>query len=249
MIFSGKVAVVTGGTRGIGRAVSLMYLREGARVFALYARSKEGVEELTAQAAGLPGELQCLRGDLTQGEMLENVSQQILSATDSIHFLVHCAASGVHKPALELSGRNLRWTFEINVFAFHDLLLKLKSRMVPGGRILGLTSQGATRSLEDYASVGASKGALDALFRHYAVEFAKLGISVNLICPGLVQTEALKAFKSREERIQKAEQTTPSGRLASVEDVAQVARFLSSPESAQIVGQTFVVDGGRSLLA
>ena len=119
--------------------------------------------------------------------------------------------------------------------------------MSPGSKIVGITSSGGTRVIPYYAAVGASKGAMESLFRHYAAELAPKGINVNMVCPGLVLTDAVDAFPDKEERLDKVLKATPSGKLCTPEDVASVVEFLCSAESAQIVGQTIVIDGGKTL--
>lgn len=242
-----KVAVVTGGTRGIGRAVSLNLARDGYRVFALYGRNRGAADVLASDAAaqGLP--VETIRGDLTRPEKFKAVVDEIRKKVTHLDAIVHCAASGVHRNAAELSARHLAWTFEINVFAIHTLIQALLDLMPPGSRIIGVTSAGGVRVVPYYAAIGSSKGALESLFRHYAAELAPGGIAVNLVCPGLVLTDAVEVFPDRETRLKKSIEATPTGRLTTPEDVAQVVRFLASPASAQIIGQTIVVDGGKTL--
>lgn len=247
--FTQKVAVITGGTRGIGRAVSLKLAREGAKVISLYGRDSKSASELEsiAKAEGL--KIICVKGDLANEDKFASVVETIKSQTDHIDFLVHCAASGVHRNAMELSLKHLRWTFEINVFAIHHLLQNLVELMPKGSRVIGITSSGGTRVIPYYAAVGSSKGALEALFRHYAYELAPKGIAVNLVCPGLVLTEAVDAFPDREARVDRAKAATPSGELVVPEDVAHTVAFLCEPQCSQIIGQTIIVDGGKTLLS
>lgn len=248
-IFSNQVAVVTGGTRGIGRAVSLQLARQGAKVLALYGRDSRSAGELEtlAQSEGLS--LHCIKGDLCNEEKFVSVVETIKSHTAHVNFLIHCAASGVHRDAMDLSLKHLRWTFEINVFAIHHLLQNLIGIMPKGARVIGVTSSGGTRVIPYYAAVGSSKGALEALFRHYAYELAPKGIAVNLVCPGLVLTDAVDAFPDREARVEKAIKATPSGELVIPENVAETISFLCEPRSGQIIGQTIVIDGGKTLLS
>ncbi len=244
-----RVAVVTGGTRGIGRAISWRLARDGMKVLAPYARNRRAAEELAAEAAREGLEISGLRGDLSREPALEATAAAVIEAAGRIDVLVHAAATGVHRPAEELSLKHLRWTFETNVFALHALLRALLPHMPAGGRILGLTSAGGTRTIPAYTAIGASKGALESLLRHYAVELAPRGIAVNLISPGLVLTDAVDAFPDRDARIETTRAETPSGRLTTPEDVAEVVAFLCSDAASQIVGQTLVVDGGRTLKA
>ncbi len=247
--FSQKTAVITGGTRGIGRAVSLKLAREGAKVLSLYGRDSKSAGELEAIAKEEGLNLICIKGDLANDDKFASVVDAIKAQTHQIEFIVHCAASGVHRNALELSLKHLRWTFEINVFAIHHLLQNLVELMPRGSRVIGITSSGGTRVIPYYAAVGSSKGALEALFRHYAYELAPKGIAVNLVCPGLVLTEAVDAFPDRDARVEKAKAATPSGELVVPEDVAQTVAFLCEPQSSQIIGQTIIIDGGKTLLS
>jgi enoyl-[acyl-carrier protein] reductase III len=121
--------------------------------------------------------------------------------------------------------------------------------MPRGGRVIGVTSSGGTKVIPYYAAVGSSKGALESLFRHYAYELAPKGIIVNCVCPGLVLTDAIDAFPDREARIEKTKAATPSGSLIVPEEVANVISFLCQPEASNIVGQTIVLDGGKTLLS
>lgn len=243
-----RLAIVTGGTRGIGRAVSLRLAREGWGVRAVYARDREAARALEAEAAAAGVDLRALRADLTDPERVRSCAEELLRDGGRIDALVHSAASGVHRPVGELTPRHLAWTMAVNVFGFHALLRELLPHMGAGARLVGITSLGATRASSRYAAVGASKGALDALFRHYARELAPRGIGVNLVCPGLVLTGALEAFPDKDARIAAALERTPSGRLTTPDDVAGAVAFLCGPDAAQIVGATLVVDGGRSLI-
>ncbi len=244
-----KVAVVTGGTRGIGRAISLALAESGAHVFALYARSRKGAEALEKEAQEKKLEVTTIRGDLSHEKSYNEVVSELREACDRIDVLVHSAASGVHKKAMELSDRHLKWTFEINFFAAHKLTTDLIGKMGKGGRIIGITSPGGTRVIPKYAAVASTKGALEALFRHYALELAPEGIAVNLVCPGLVMTEAAKALPELEQMLNMTLEYTPSGELTTPEQVAEVVSFLTTDAASQLVGQNIVVDGGKCLLA
>jgi len=248
-LFNGKTAIITGGTRGIGRAVSLKLARQGAKVLALYGRDSKSASELDQIAKNEELKIVCIKGDLCNEEKFSLVIDTIKSQTSSVDFIVHCAASGVHRDALDLTLKHLRWTFEINVFAIHNLLQNLIEMMPKGSRVIGVTSSGGTRVIPYYAAVGSSKGALESLFRHYAYELAPKGISVNLVCPGLVLTDAVDAFPDREARVDKAKAATPTGELVVPEDVAETVAFLCEPRSHQIIGQTLVIDGGKTLLS
>ncbi len=245
--FKGKVAIVTGGTRGIGRGVAIQLATNGAKVYALYARDRASADELTKIAQDQNMDITCLRGDLTHPEKSQELINQILEICPHIDFVIHCAASGVHKSAIDLSLKHLKWTFDINVFAIHNVLQHLIPRMSQGGRVIAVTSAGGTRVIPYYAAVGSSKGALESLFRHYAQEWAPNGIAVNLVCPGLVLTDAVDAFPDGDARTEKTINSTPTGKLTTPEDVGKLVSFLCSESASQIIGQTIVMDGGKTL--
>jgi enoyl-[acyl-carrier protein] reductase III len=242
-----KVAIVTGGTRGIGRAVSLAIAASGSTVYAIFARDGKSAAALAEHASAQGLDIRCLRADLTDEDRFKGCVEKIRAETDHIDVVVHSAASGVHREVAQLTPRHLNWTFAVNVFAFHRLLIELLPMMGRGGRIIGVTSHGGTRVVKLYAAVGSSKGALESLFRHYAYELAPRGITVNLVCPGLVLTGALEAFPDKEDRIQAALSRTPTGRLTTEDDIAGAVLFLCSDSASQIIGQTLVIDGGRAL--
>jgi len=242
-----KTAIVTGGTRGIGQAISLELARKGYQVIALYGRNRAAADKLSDLAKAENLNIECLRGDLTHPEKFKALVDEIKSKITGLNVLVHCAASGVHKKAEELTVKHLNWTFDINVLSIHQLIQSFLPMIPQGGRIIAVTSSGGTRVIPYYAAVGASKGALESLFRHYAAELAPKGIAVNLVCPGLVLTDAVEAFPDKDVRLQRTTDATPSGQLTKPEDVAQLVLFLASPSASQIVGQTIVIDGGKTL--
>jgi enoyl-[acyl-carrier protein] reductase III len=246
----GKTALVTGGTRGIGKGIALALARQGARVLTVFARDRKAADALEAQARAEGLSIETIRGDLGNEETFNQVVAAIrekVAAAPKLDIIVHSAASGVHKSASELSARHLSWTFNINLFSIHNLVRELFPLIPDGGRLVGITSSGGVRTLPHYAAVGSSKGALESLFRHYAVEFAPRGIAVNLVSPGMVMTEAVEAFPDKEARIESALRDTPTGKMTTPEQVGAVVCFLCSDAAAQIIGQTIVVDGGRSV--
>ncbi len=245
----GRTAVVTGGTRGIGKAISLALASGGAAVCAVYARDREKAEAFEREAKERGLAISTIRGDLAHDETFDEVVASLKASFDSIDVLVHSAASGVHRPAMDLSDRQMRWTFEINFIAVHRLTRALIGQMRRGGRIIGITSPGGTQVIPRYAAVGASKAALESLFRHYAQELAPAGITVNLVCPGLVITDAVKALPEFAESVAQTRTRTPTGSLTSPEQVASLVTWLCSPEASQINGETIRVDGGKGLLA
>jgi enoyl-[acyl-carrier protein] reductase III len=240
--------LVTGGTRGIGRAISMRFARAGASVTANYLRNQEAADELKAAAEREGLSIELCRADLTSPRGLEQIEKSIQDSGGSLSGLVHCAATGVHRTLSELTVRHFDWTFSLNVRAFFELMEVLTNRFSERSSVVAISSIGAQRALPYYSLVGASKGALEALARHLAVELAPRGIRVNVLAPGMVATEVWKALPEAEERVAAAINRTPIRRLVTPEEVAWGAQFLCSEASMGIVGQTVVVDGGAGIV-
>ncbi len=241
----GKRILVTGGTRGIGRAISLQLARGGAHVIANFLVREAAAEALLREASGEGLSLEVCRADLTTARGLEQVTAA--AGEGGLAGLVHCAATGVHKPVEELTLRHWDFTFALNVRAFFQLVVALLPRFRSGASIVAVSSEGAVHAYPTYAAVGASKGALEALCRHLAVELPARGIRVNVLSPGSVLTEAWDAFPDRDERMREAVKRSPLGRMTAPEEVATCAQFLCSDASAGVNGHTLVVDGGQRI--
>lgn len=245
---AGRRAIITGGTRGIGRAIALHFARAGADVLSVYVRDTEAAASLEEQARTESLRLRTCRADLTTEPGQTRLLEAMGEASGDLSILVHAAATGVHRPFEQLTARHFDWTFSLNVRAFLQLVIRLAPRFGHGGSIVALSSAGATRAVPQYTLVGASKGALESLARHLAVELAPRGIRVNCLAPGTVLTEAWNALPDREHRLAEAEKRSPLGRLTTVEDVARAAHFLCSDAASGIVGHTLAVDGGCRVL-
>lgn len=239
--------LVTGGTRGIGRAISIEFARAGAYVVANYLRNEKAASELQAQAKAENVQLDFCRADLTTQDGLQKVTTAVSQLGRPFSGLVHCAAIGAHKPVDELTTRHFEWTMALNVRSFFELVKLLLPSFVVGSSIVALSSPGASRAIPNYAVVGASKGALESLARHLAVEWAPRGIRTNILAPGAVATDAWKAIPGGELKLGEAAKSSPLGRLITPEEVARAALFLCSPAATGINGQTLVVDGGASI--
>jgi NAD(P)-dependent dehydrogenase (short-subunit alcohol dehydrogenase family) len=162
--------------------------------------------------------------------------------------IVHAAATGVHRPFESLTLRHWDFTLALNVRAFFELVQALRPALGDGSAVVAVSSAGAVRAVPAYAAIGSSKGALESLARHLAAEFAPQGIRVNIVSPGSVLTEAWNAFPDKDARVAEAVARTPRGQLTSPEEVAMLVRFLVSPASQGIVGQTLVIDGGARIV-
>jgi enoyl-[acyl-carrier protein] reductase III len=241
--------VVTGGTRGIGRAISLRLARAGASVIANYVRDEAAASQLKALADQEQLRLEVCRADLSMPKGPPQIELEWEKTGVPLKGLVHCAATGAHRPIAELTGRHFDWTFALNVRALFDLVSRLLPKLGNGSSILAISSAGATRAVPNYATVGVSKGALEALVRHLAAELGPRGIRVNALAPGPVATDAWKAIPGSEARFAEAASRSPLRRLVTPDEVALAAQFLCSPAAAGISGQTLTVDGGAGIAA
>jgi enoyl-[acyl-carrier protein] reductase III len=241
--------LVTGGTRGIGRAISIQFARAGATVVAGYLRNENAARELKALAQSEQLRVELCRADLTTPEGLRQIEAALGQITPPLRGFIHCAAIGTHRPFSELTVRHLDWTLALNVRAFFELAKMLVPKLGNGSSLVTISSPGAMRAVPDYAVVGASKGALESLARHLAAELAPRGIRVNVLAPGAVATDAWKAIPGGAARLAEAASRSPMRRLVTPEEVALAVQFLCSPAAAGINGHTLVVDGGGSIVA
>ena len=244
MSLQGASVLVTGGTRGIGRAIALRLVADGAgRAVLGYMRNDTAAEEAAALVEQAGAEAVLVRGNVADARVVSE-----LAAGGPYRVVVHNAATGVIRPALETEDKHWDWTLGANARALLTLARACAAQMPDGSSIVGVSSLGSIRVLANYTLVGVSKAALEALVRYLAVELAPR-IRVNAVSAGVVETGALEHFPNREEMISSGLKRTPAGRLVEPQDVADAVCFLCSPAAAMVCGHTLVVDGGFSLLA
>ena len=237
-------ALVTGGTRGIGKAIALRLAREGATRIALgYFRNDNAAEETAEEVRAAGAEPVLVRGNVSSERTLEQ-----FATAGPYRVVVHSAATGVIRPALETEDKHWDWTLNANARALLSLARVVAPAMEPGSSIVAISSLGSQRVLENYVLVGTSKAALESVVRYLAVELAPNGIRVNAVSAGVVETGALDHFPNREEMLRSV-QRTPAGRLVEPDDVSGAVAFLCSPDAAMVCGHTLIVDGGFPLPA
>ena len=248
---TGRIALITGGSRGIGRAITLELARLGADVAINFFRNPGPARELAdavKQQFGVRAET--FRAHIGEADQVQGLIMDVTDAFGGLDILINNAASGVQRTVMDLEANHWNWTLDINArgpwlaakYAVPHMLAR------GGGNIVNISSVGASRVMDNYMSVGVSKAALESLTRYLAVELAPQGIRVNAVSGGLVKTEALDHFRRpREHDRARHPEDTPAGRMVTPEDIARAVAFLCLPESQMIIGQTIVVDGGMTL--
>ncbi len=251
MRFEGKVALVTGSGRGIGRTIALRLAQEGADLVVNFFRNRDPAEETAEAIRALGRKVIVVKANIGEIEGIDQLFDAVEKEYGGLDIFISNAASGYNRPVLQQKPKGWDWTMNINARA----LLFGGQRAAPlmdsrgGGHIVAISSPGSFRVLPDYVVVGASKAALEALTRYLAVEFSPLGIVVNAISPGIVETDALKHFDVLKDNsvIPQAIDATPAGRLVTPDDVAGLVAFLCSEEANMIRGQVILIDGGSTL--
>lgn len=243
-----KTALVTGASRGIGKAIAIMLAKEGYDVAVNYARSKSAAEETAKEIEALGRRALLVKANVGDVAKIKSMFAVIGEEFGRLDVFINNAASGVQRPAMELEEKHWDWTMDINAKAFLFCAQEAAKLMDRGGSIVSISSLGSIRCLENYTAVGVSKAAVESLTRYLAVELAAKNISVNAVSGGAVDTDALKHFDNRDDLLEDARKNTPAGRMVEPSDLVEAVRFLTSEGAWMIRGQTIIVDGGRSLL-
>jgi enoyl-[acyl-carrier protein] reductase III len=246
---SPRVIVITGGGRGIGRAIALRFAETGARIFVNFFVNGEAAEKTAREIELAGGTAHLVQADMKEPAQITRMFADIAREAGRVDVLVNNAASGVLKSALELSAKHWDWVMATNARPFLLCAQEAARLMGAGGRIIGLSSLGSHRVIPGYAAVGVSKAAAETVTRYLAVELAPRGITVNTVCAGAVDTDIWRMIPDGERLLEAARSRTPSGGLVTAEEVADVVYFLAGPAARSIQGQIVVADGGYSLLA
>lgn len=247
-----KVALITGSSRGIGRAIALELALMGADIVVHYLRKKSAAATVVEAVEKLGVRAIAVKANLAETAQITALFDRIGATFGRCDIFVGNAASGTPRDILDVTDKHWDWTMDVNARSILQCVRLAVPYMEQAGwgRIINITSPGSTRVLPHYGAIGLSKAVVDALTRYLAVDLAPKGIIVNAVSPGLVDTDAVTAFPvDLQAVIEYATGRTPAGRLVNPEDIAHVVAFLCSDEAKMIVGQTITVDGGYSLLA
>jgi enoyl-[acyl-carrier protein] reductase III len=243
----GKVALITGASRGIGRAIALKLAKSGCDVAANYYNSHDEAESLCEAVRSMGRRAVAIQANVASPESVDELLEELRREFPRIDILISNAASGVLKPALEMTVKHWRWCMETNALALNLIVQRAIAMMAGDASVIALSSLGSQRAMPDYGFIGASKAALESIVRTLAYELGPRGIRVNAVSAGLVETDALEFFPNRAEMIGRFANRSPSGRVLTPEDVANAVYLLCLPEARMINGQTIVVDGGYSI--
>ena len=243
-----KFIFISGGSRGIGKAICLSQAKKGVCLFINYLRDDESALKTKKEAEKKGAKVVLLPGNIGDPDTILSLFKTIHEKTNRLDALIHNAALGVFKPASQRREKDWDISMDVNAKA----LLFLSQSALPmmkheGGHILAISSLGSNHFTPNYGAIGISKATLESLVRYLSVEFAPYRIHVNAVSGGLIETDSLKMFPDFQTMKKESLRRTPGGRLGAPEDIAKVVSFLLSPESDWIYGQTLIADGGYSL--
>jgi enoyl-[acyl-carrier protein] reductase III len=242
---AGKIAFVTGGARGIGRAIALKLAAAGSDVAIAYHNSHEEADAVVNAVRKLGRCAFATQADVSDPASVAEAFAEFRKQFDRVDIVISNAAIGVLRPALQMNVKHWRRCLETNALALNTLAQNAVPLMRGGGCLVGISSLGATRAIPNYSFIGASKAALESLARGLALELGHTKkIRDNIVSAGVVETVALKFFPNRDQLLAEYARRSPLGPTLSPEHVADAVYLLCLPEASMITGHTLVVDGG-----
>ncbi len=244
----GQVALITGSSRGIGRATALRLAREGVSVVVNYLKNKLEADKTVSELRELGVDAIALQADTSKPDEIKRLFAEVKQHFNRLDIFVSNAAKGVFGAITRIGSNGFDLTMATGPKA---LLLSAQEAVKlfgeKGGVIVAVSSIGNIRCLDGYSAMGAAKAALETIVRYLAVELGSKKIRVNAVSGGAIDTEALNDFKNQDEMKREWIARTPLGRLGTAEDIADIIAFLCSDQSRWIHGQTIIADGGGTL--
>ena len=246
---AGKVAIVTGGGRGIGKAIAHRLAAAGANV-AIASRKMENLKATAEEFSSLPGKTVPIECHVGRAEQLERLVKETEDQLGPVDILVNNSATNIGQgPSLEVTDDMFAKMFEINVLSSVRLIRHVVPKMIEhnqGGSIINIVSIAGLRPQAGGLLYSATKAALIMMTRTWAIEFGKHKVRVNSIAPGLIQTDFSEYFWKNAEYVKRLEATQPLPRIGTPDEIGGIALYLASDDSSFVTGQTFVIDGGAT---
>ena len=250
---SGRVALVTGGSRGIGRACALRLAQAGADVTINYVVNRQAAMNVADEVAALGRRVLVVKADVSEQDDVHSMMDAVKEQFGRLDVLVSNAATGGFRPLLAASARNFQAAYNTNVLALLYLVqaaMPLLERKEGEGRskVITLSSHGSHIALPFYGLIGSSKAALESLVRHLTLEIGDRGVNINVIKAGLVDTDSTRRLPNAEAIFDGRKSKAMMGeRMLTADDVAAAVLFLSSPLSDLVQGEVLTVDGGAAI--
>ena len=244
----GKVAFVSGGTKGIGLAVAQNLARRGANVVLNYFRSRQSANEAVEKIKSYGVESYAHRANMGNHEQLPAIFDGIKERFGKLDILISNAALGLFTSMIDIDDKAWDLSMHTNARAFLNSVQLASPIMPDHARVVALSSLGSIRYIPGYAAIGVSKAAIENMVKYMAIELASRKITVNCVSGGFIDTNALKAFPNYKEMLDEVSERTPFKRVGTPQEVADVITFLAGPKATWITGQTVIVDGGYSLM-
>ncbi|PQO27340.1 1-cyclohexenylcarbonyl CoA reductase [Blastopirellula marina] len=248
---TGKMALVTGSSRGMGRACALRLAEAGSDVIVNYVTSRSAAMETAKEIRAMGRRSFVVKADVSQKDDVESMMEYIGEHIQQLDIIVSNAATGGFRPLLAANEKHFENTYHTNVLAMLYLVqagLPLLEKSQGRAKVIGISSHGSDMALPWYGLIGSSKAALESLARHLTLEVGDKGVNVNIIKSGLVETDSTKRLPGADQMFAHRKDKTMMGdRMLSIEDIANAVIFLASPLSDLVQGETLVVDGGAAV--
>jgi enoyl-[acyl-carrier protein] reductase III len=246
-------ALVTGGSRGIGRAITLRLARDGHDVAVVYRRDEAAALRVEREVQDLGRRVLLLRADLGEPAAVQAMLDELAGETTSVDVFVANAAATAFKPLLETKPHHVEKTYAISIGAFLEIVQRVVPMMGERGRIVSISGMDTHRYVAGHGILASAKAALEALTRYLAVELGPRGVTVNAVNPGYVETDSVTLYlgdeQGRREFLDEIEGSTPLRALGTPDEVASLVAWLCSSEADWMQGQVLYLDGGIFLHA
>jgi enoyl-[acyl-carrier protein] reductase III len=248
---SGRVALVTGSSRGIGKACALRLAEAGADVIINYVTARGAAQEVAEQIAAMGRQAVVVKADISEEDDVRCMVDHVAESLGQLDIVVSSAATGGFRPLLAATTRNFEAAMRTNVMALVYLVqaaMPLLERGEHRGKVVAISSHGSHMALPMYGLIGGSKAALESIVRHLTLEIGDRGVNVNAVKAGLVETDSTRRIPYADKIFAaQVDHTMVGERTLSADDVADAVLFLCSPLSDMIQGETITVDGGAAI--